>query len=62
MASIRERALSLLGDGNPLTATAISEKLGVDRSAASHAIARAHASGDVRIVNWLRTGTSLAPG
>ncbi|TAM06396.1 MAG: MarR family transcriptional regulator [Paraburkholderia sp.] len=61
MASIRVRALSLLGDGNALTATAISEKLGVDRSAASHAIARAHASGGVRIVDYLRTGASLAP-
>jgi hypothetical protein len=61
MASIRLRALSLLGDGNPLTATAISEKLGVDRNSASHSIARAYAAGDVRIVDYLRTGKDLAP-
>ena len=60
MASIRVRALSLLVDG-PLTATTISERLGVDRSAASHAVARAHAAEAVRIVDYLCTGASLAP-
>ncbi|MGF6936983.1 hypothetical protein OKW41_006145 [Paraburkholderia sp. UCT70] len=60
MASIRVRALSLLVDGN-LTATAIAGTLGVDRNSASHATARAHAAGEVHIVDYLRTGKDLAP-
>ncbi|MCI0146663.1 hypothetical protein KNO81_12270 [Paraburkholderia sediminicola] len=60
MASIRVRALGLLRSES-LTATAISEKLNVDRSAASQAIARAHAAGEAHIADWRHTGRALAP-
>ena len=60
MAMIRERALELLEGGN-LTATAIAKKLGVKRNSASHALARAYAAGEVRIVDYVRTGKDLAP-
>jgi hypothetical protein len=60
MASIRALAVDLLKSSN-LGATAIATHLGVDRSAASHAIARAHAAGEVHVIDWHRTGFALAP-
>jgi hypothetical protein len=60
MPSTRKLALDLLKTRN-LSATAIAGELGGDRNTVSHALIRAHKAGEVRVVEYLRTVTSLAP-
>src|SRR5260370_332850 len=60
MPSTRKLALDLLKTRN-LSAMALAKLLGVDRNTVSHAVMRAHKAGEVRVVDYLRTRTSLAP-
>jgi hypothetical protein len=60
MRSTRELALDLLDAGN-LSATAMAKQLGIDRNTVSHAVMRAHKAGEVRIVDYIRTGKDFAP-
>src|SRR5258708_9989427 len=60
MSSTRKLAVDLLKTGN-LSARAMAKVLGVDRNTVSHAVMRAHKAGEVRVVDYLRTDTSLAP-